>query len=467
MAQAATMSVPMEQLDDFWDDFLPFVEEKRVIPVIGADLLTVEHQGATVPLYELVARKLAERLKVPLDDAAGPATLNDVVCRFLQARGRREEIYPKLRAIMKELPIEPPAALKRLARIRAFDLFVSLTFDSLLAQALNAERFGGRDAVQQIGYAPNKVVDLPSEPGRFTSPVVYSLFGKLSVGPDYVITEEDTLEFLHALQTDGKRPHLLFDALQTSHLLFLGSSFPDWLARFFMRTAKGRQLSMQRGESELLVDSRLRADRPLVAFLENFSYGTRILSVDPAQFIAELETRWLQKHPATAVAAQAAAPADDTGTPDLPSGGIFISYAKEDVEAARKIHDSLCELGLEVWFDKDRLEAGDQYDQKIRRNVKACSLFLPVISHNTNRRLEGYFRREWKLAEERSFGIAEGVPFILPAVVDDTPAYESLVPEVFKSTQWTTMPGGAMPADFQMRIVKLVRDYRKREKGLA
>jgi len=459
------MSVPVEQLDDFWDDFLPFVEEKRVVPVVGAELLTVEHEGTAVPLYQLVARKLAERLKVALDPA-GPPTLNDVVCRFLQARGRREELYPKIRAIMKELPVEPPAALRRLARIRAFDLFVSLTFDSLLAQAINAERFGGRDTALQVGYAPNKVADLPAEPMRLNAPVVYSLFGKLSVGPDYVITEEDTLEFMHALQTENKRPHLLFDALQSSHLLFLGCRFPDWLARFVMRTAKGRQLSMQRGESELIVDQRLREDRPLVAFLENFSYGTRILSMEPDRFIADLEARWLQRHPASTVA-PAAAPPDDTGTPDLPSGGIFISYAKEDVEAARRIHDSLSELGLELWFDKDRLEAGDTYDQKIKRNIKACSLFLPVISRNTDRRLEGYFRREWKLAEERSQGIAEGVPFILPVVVDDTPAYESIVPECFKSTQWTAMPGGAVPADFQMRIVKLVRDYRKREKGLA
>jgi hypothetical protein len=90
-----------------------------------------------------------------------------------------------------------------------------------------------------------------------------------------------------------------------------------------------------------------------------------------------------------------------------------------------------------------------------------------VISQNTERRLEGYFRREWKLAEERAMGIADHVPFIMPVVIDETPPYVSAVPEGFKKTQWTKLPGGEMPAEFQARLVKLVRDYRRREKGLA
>ena len=457
----------LNDMEDFWEDFLPFVEERRVIPIVGPDLLLVDFEGTKVPYYQLVARRLAERLRVDVGNAM--PTLNDVVCRYLQARGRREEVYSRLRAIAREIEVEPPAVLKQLAGIRDFDLFISLTFDSLLAQAVNAVRFGGREATEHIGYAPNKVADLAAERARLASPVVYSLFGKLSVGPDYVITEEDTLEFLHALQSEAKRPHLLFDELQSSHLLILGCGFPDWLTRFFMRTAKGRQLSSQRGESELLVDERVHNEESLVVFLENFSYGTRIVSVDPVRFVGELAQRWAERNPArttTGFSAPAAEPAEEA-QPDLPSGGIFISYAKEDVEAVRRIHQALDELGIEVWFDKDRLEAGDQYDQKIKRNIKACSLFLPVISANTERRLEGYFRREWKLAEDRSLGIAEHVPFILPVVVDETPPYDSTVPETFHKAQWTKLPGGEMQPEFQMRIVKLVREYRKREKGLA
>jgi hypothetical protein len=456
--------------ESFWEDFLPFVEDRRVVPVLGPDLLQVEIDGTRRHLHTVVAGKLAERLRVDVRDLPEPG-LNDVVVRFLQARGRREDVYPKIRAVMKDLTVAPPLPLRQLARIRHFDLFLSLGFDSLLVQALDEERFRGEQRTEHLAYAPHKVVDLPGEVSTFQRPVVYSLFGKLSVGPDYVITDEDKLEFLYALQSDTRRPHLLFDELQSSHLLFLGCSFPDWLARFFIRIAKSRQLSQQRGESELLVHPGVNADRNLVLFLENFSYGTRLLPMEPSDFVAELHRRWCARNaaaPEGAAALDAAAAAGASAEPrELPAGGVFVSYAKEDFPAAQRISAALEELGLDVWFDKDRLEAGDQYDQKIKRNIKACSLFVPIVSATTERRMEGYFRREWKLAEERSWAIADGVPFIVPVVIDETPPYGSMVPEAFHKAQWTQLREGAITPEFESRLVKLVRDYRKREKGLA
>ncbi len=460
-AGAVALRTDGTELDEFWEEMLAFVEERRVIPVVGPELLLVEAEGTKLPLYQLVAHKLAERLRIA--DLPGSYTLNDVVRRHLQARGRREELYSKIRAITKELQVAPPEALLQLARIREFDLFVSLSFDSLLADAINHARFGGAARTEHLGYAPNKVQDLPSERGRLPGPLVYGLLGKLSVAPDYVITEEDTLEFLTALQSEAKRPHLLFDELQANHLLFLGCSFPDWLARFFIRIAKSRQLSMQRGESEILVDERVAQDANLVLFLESFSYSTRIVPMEPAAFVAELARRWLERHPADAPAA-AAAP---SALPDMAPGAVFISYAKEDLAAVQRLQNSLEALGIDVWFDKERLEAGDQYDQKIRRNIKGCSLFLPVISQTTERRVEGYFRREWKLAEERSLGIAEHVPFILPVVIDATHEYSESVPEAFGKAQWTRLPEGRTTPEFEARLVKLVRESRKRERGLA
>lgn len=461
--------------DDFWEDILSFVEEKRVIPIIGPELLLVRIDGEEQLLDRVLAERLAERLRVDMGALPRGWSLNEVVCRYLQGRGRREELYPRIRAIMKDLLplIDVPAPLLRLAEIRAFDLFLSLTFDGLMAAAVDRVRFGGAERTLQLGYAPNKVVDLPAAHDELASPIVYSLFGKISVAPDYVVTEEDLLEFLCALQSETRRPHLLFDAMQANHLLFLGCNFPDWLARFFIRIAKNRQLSQQRGESELLVSPQVQSDQQLVLFLENFSYGTRILSMEPIAFVDELCRRWEERHPPAVVPAIAAAEEVEVsdpglaGLPDLPPGGIFISYAKEDVDAVSRLHAALEDLGLDVWFDRNRLEAGDQYDRKIRNNIKACSLFLPVVSRTTERRLEGYFRREWKLAEERAWGIADGVPFILPVVIDDTPPYESRVPETFLKAQWTQVPEGMPPADFETRLVKLVREYRKREKGLA
>ena len=77
---------------------------------------------------------------------------------------------------------------------------------------------------------------------------------------------------------------------------------------------------------------------------------------------------------------------------------VFLSYASQDAEAARRIRDALQAAGVEVWFDQSELRGGDAWDQKIRTQIKECARFLPIISAHTQERAEGYFRLEWKLA---------------------------------------------------------------------
>jgi TolB-like protein/tetratricopeptide (TPR) repeat protein len=138
------------------------------------------------------------------------------------------------------------------------------------------------------------------------------------------------------------------------------------------------------------------------------------------------------------------------------SRAVFLSYASQDAEAARRICESLRAGGVEVWFDADGgLEHGDEWDAKIRRQIKECVLFIPVISANTQARHEGYFRIEWDLAAERARGIASGVPFILPVVIDDTREPDALVPDRFRAVQWTRLRGGEVPAEVQQRFLKL------------
>ena len=115
---------------------------------------------------------------------------------------------------------------------------------------------------------------------------------------------------------------------------------------------------------------------------------------------------------------------------------VFLSYSRLDMAAARRIADALAAFDVEVWFDQDGLEGGDAWDQKIRRQIKECALFIPVISANTQAQREGYFRLEWKLAEERTHLMADGTSFLLPVAIDETPATGALVPESFLKTQW-------------------------------
>ena len=155
------MHPPLATLDDdAWEDLLNFIEERRVIPIIGPELLQVDTDLGPRLLYEWVAEKLAAKLGVDTAQLPRPYTLNDVVCWFLSSRGRREEAYTRLRSIFRDANFAPPLALRQLAQITDFDLFVTTTFDPLLEQAVNLERFGTAQSTEVIAYAPNRVADL-------------------------------------------------------------------------------------------------------------------------------------------------------------------------------------------------------------------------------------------------------------------------------------------------------------------
>jgi TolB-like protein len=136
---------------------------------------------------------------------------------------------------------------------------------------------------------------------------------------------------------------------------------------------------------------------------------------------------------------------------------IFLSYASEDAAPAQRLCATLRAAGIEVWFDQSELRGGDAWDQKIRREIRDCALFMPIISANTQGRLEGYFRREWKLAAARTHDMADDKPFLVPVVIDGTRDHDARVPEQFRSVQWTSVRAGEIAADFIERIRQLLR----------
>jgi len=139
-----------------------------------------------------------------------------------------------------------------------------------------------------------------------------------------------------------------------------------------------------------------------------------------------------------------------------PSKAVFLSYASQDAEAAKRLCEALRAAGVEVWFDQSELVGGDSWDAKIRGQISSCALFLPLISANTQARLEGYFRLEWKLAAQRTHTMADEKTFLLPILLDGTRDAEAKVPVEFKAVQWTKLAGGETPPGFAMRVKELL-----------
>ena len=457
MANVLHIPAPAQELDDdAWDDLLSFIEEKRVVPIIGPELLEVDTADGPRLLYEWIAERLAEKLGVDKGVLPQPLTLNDVLCWYLASRGRREEAYARIRGIMRDAEFAPPLALRQLAAITDFDLFVTTTFDPLLERAVNDVRFAGAQSVEVVAYSPNRVADIPTERERLSRPVVYHLLGRLSASPTYVVSDEDMLEFICALQSEHLTPEKLFHELEHNHLLFIGSSFTNWLARLFLRMAKRRRLSDPRDVGEVLADSHSGRDTRLMGFLQQVSVRTRVYS-GAQKFVDELHRRWTTRRGPGEVIALGAAPRRFLPPErDMPDHAVFVSYARDDLPAVQRLKAGLDAAGIPAWFDLERLEGGDDYDRKIQRNIARCSYFVPVVSATTERRLEGYFRREWSYAIDRTRNMADEAVFILPVCIDATDASRASVPDRFRSVHFTRLPGGEVTPEFAKRLAELV-----------
>jgi TolB-like protein/Tfp pilus assembly protein PilF len=138
------------------------------------------------------------------------------------------------------------------------------------------------------------------------------------------------------------------------------------------------------------------------------------------------------------------------------SKAIFLSYASQDAGAARRICEALRAAGIEVWFDQNELRGGDAWDASIRKQIKECALFVPIISASTDARSEGYFRLEWRLAVERSHLMADDQAFLLPVIIDNTPEAAARVPDRFRERQWSRLTDDATLREFVEHVSRLL-----------
>lgn len=123
---------------------------------------------------------------------------------------------------------------------------------------------------------------------------------------------------------------------------------------------------------------------------------------------------------------------------------VFVSYAREDVEAARRLVETLGQLGLEPWIDSE-LSGGQRWWDEVLSNIRSCDAFAFCQSRASLQSTACEHELAYAVALRR---------VLLPILVADSPADE-LLPPVLAETQrvdFTAESGVALLARALLRL---------------
>lgn len=229
------------------------ITKGRVIPFLGSGASLggralgaqwKEGEGAYLPTAAELAKYLAEKTGFPLDEEPDLTK----VAQYYDVVGGRYALNEELHGIFNcDYPLTSLHTF--LADVTAPQLIVTTNYDDCIERAFNAtdRAFNlvihttdvslgdkllwwehGKNEPREI--SPNKLdIDLDSVT------VIYKMHGAVDRrGPkrdQYVITEDDYIDFLARMTKNKAIPAIFAEPFQTRHFLFLGYGLRDWNLR--------------------------------------------------------------------------------------------------------------------------------------------------------------------------------------------------------------------------------------------
>lgn len=115
---------------------------------------------------------------------------------------------------------------------------------------------------------------------------------------------------------------------------------------------------------------------------------------------------------------------------------VFLSYAREDQEDAKKIFNNLRKNGVSVWadFDDVSLPPGSKWEPAIKRAIRESRYFLAILSSNSVSK-KGFVQKEIVIALEILDEFPEKDIFLIPVRLNEcSPSHEKL-----KEIHWIDM----------------------------
>lgn len=330
--------------------------------------------------------------------------------------------------------IEP--SLMQLLQTRCFRVVLTTTIDPYLEIAM--EKVWGEDGfdVVQMENAQQSFKQVSFDEFGVVRPVLCYVFGKADVkrpNSRFVLSENDAMEKISAWFRKADNNKFL-EYVKNFQLLSVGCQFDDWMFRFFWFLLRGGVGSNTSNGQQVAVEIN-KDDHKLAHYLEQ-----ERVKVFP-------DARLFMREAVTQIKT-----ATDVNRLPRKENGVFISYAHEDRYIALPLFERLHAAGVNVWIDEEKLEGGAEYEQRIRRAINNCQVFMPILSSQvkddmSNGKADGrWYQQEWQWAQSRhddEASINGQAGFrVIPIVVGDyrfnEPYHQQLPPCIIGATAFET-----------------------------
>ena len=421
-----------DSLSISWGDFVSDIIKGKYVLLVGSEVLLKKEYGdgdSTKDILDSIIVDLKE----------GGLLGKDFSCNsFTELSRKTDRPDAKIRELIASSIVGADRnydctteavcpELKSLLKTKFFRVVLTTTFDRYLENIMR-EIWGSELRVMSI-YDEGNAFDLDEKEQSSEEfdvrPTLYYICGRVDInGKKFVATENDAIEVVARWFSEKSPSNFLNNIRRPKGVISLGCKFDDWLFRFFWYILRKDVNSFDTSlKDAVAVSFKSESGQKLNDYLRSKNVYTES---DARAFITKI-----LDHKDQCI--------KDIAAANSALGGVFISYAHEDMPIVSSIVDRLKTEGFDVWFDSAKLETGDSYDARIAKAIATCKFFVPILSPQVKQDLcDGhsdryYISREWAFARQRANNI-EGdnrKMFIMPLAIsgyDERAPYHSEFP---------------------------------------
>lgn len=97
---------------------------------------------------------------------------------------------------------------------------------------------------------------------------------------------------------------------------------------------------------------------------------------------------------------------------------VFVSYARENQDSARRLYRDLLSSGVDAWLDCEKLLPGQRWEQEIERAIRQSDYFVLLLSPQAVEK-RGYIQKEIRRALDVLAEVPESQVFLIPARLNE------------------------------------------------